>query len=481
MQLSRIQVIGLFGKLDHDVPFFGDEHITILIGLNGIGKTLILKIIKSFFELDFSEIASIDFNEIRLSFGSDEVRIYKSYPHTTQTTLFEELINEDVELIFYYFIDGVKQDNPYTINPRFNRRSQRSRSIHYRSRERELLYDYEFQNSEMDRWIEQFVPDTIIRIDAGIWLDNRKKMRLSSLDIIERYGHLFPPEILDKFKFPSWLKKISNDTKVRFVETQRLLNKIKSEDGKYSSAINEYSREIIETIKTQRAFASDLASSLDRTYPKRIMETFGNDQDISTSTLSKELAELEEKRRSLNIVGLIETEDEYITPFLDYYQDEKIKSVLKLYIDDSNRKLEIYEDLSMRISLFLSIINGKFFNKVFKIDKEKGFVFTSLSDGKDISLAGLSSGEQHEVVLFYKLLFNTSKGTLLLIDEPEISLHISWQKKFIDDLLRVIKINPIDIIIATHSPDIISTYWDLAIQLMPGNNSSNSDITYLPE
>jgi predicted ATP-dependent endonuclease of OLD family len=63
--------------------------------------------------------------------------------------------------------------------------------------------------------------------------------------------------------------------------------------------------------------------------------------------------------------------------------------------------------------------------------------------------------------LFYQLLFNTQDGSLLLIDEPEISLHISWQNQFINDLKEVIKINSMDILIATHSPDIISNYWNL--------------------
>ncbi|MFY3790760.1 AAA family ATPase [Ureibacillus sp. MALMAid1270] len=69
------------------------------------------------------------------------------------------------------------------------------------------------------------------------------------------------------------------------------------------------------------------------------------------------------------------------------------------------------------------------------------------------------------MILFYHLIFNTSPNSLILIDEPEISLHISWQNKFISDLKEIHKINKLDILIATHSPDIISNNWDLKVEL----------------
>ncbi|EGQ8541534.1 AAA family ATPase [Vibrio parahaemolyticus] len=77
----------------------------------------------------------------------------------------------------------------------------------------------------------------------------------------------------------------------------------------------------------------------------------------------------------------------------------------------------------------------------------------------------LSSGEQNELILFYKLIFNTEDGDLILIDEPELSLHISWQNKFINDLKEVTSLTDVSIVIATHSPDIIDENWHLKVQL----------------
>jgi len=62
-------------------------------------------------------------------------------------------------------------------------------------------------------------------------------------------------------------------------------------------------------------------------------------------------------------------------------------------------------------------------------------------------------------------LFKTDSNSLILIDEPEVSLHISWQNSFIKDLKEITKLNDLDIVIATHSPDIIADNWNLKVEL----------------
>lgn len=84
---------------------------------------------------------------------------------------------------------------------------------------------------------------------------------------------------------------------------------------------------------------------------------------------------------------------------------------------------------------------------------------------KQLRLNQLSSGEKQEIVLFYDLIFGTQENILLMIDEPEISLHITWQKKFMDDLLRIIIYKGINVIVATHSPQIINNHWERQIDL----------------
>jgi predicted ATP-binding protein involved in virulence len=98
------------------------------------------------------------------------------------------------------------------------------------------------------------------------------------------------------------------------------------------------------------------------------------------------------------------------------------------------------------------------------ISKTKGLV-AKTSDENDLDLSSLSSGEQHELVMLYDLLFHVKPNTLVLLDEPELSLHITWQKAFLEDLLKVVSETTFDVLIATHSPFIVGERYDLITPL----------------
>ena len=77
----------------------------------------------------------------------------------------------------------------------------------------------------------------------------------------------------------------------------------------------------------------------------------------------------------------------------------------------------------------------------------------------------LSSGEQNELVLFYEMLFKCDSKDLVLIDEPEISLHLEWMQSMIGDLKRVADKNKMSLLIATHSPDLVGENYELVQHL----------------
>ena len=53
----------------------------------------------------------------------------------------------------------------------------------------------------------------------------------------------------------------------------------------------------------------------------------------------------------------------------------------------------------------------------------------------------------------------------MLVDEPENSLHVAWQKMIISDLMQIAKIKKLQLIVATHSPTIVSYGSDYAVDL----------------
>ena len=77
-----------------------------------------------------------------------------------------------------------------------------------------------------------------------------------------------------------------------------------------------------------------------------------------------------------------------------------------------------------------------------------------------IPIDTMSVGELHDFALFYNLIFNVSDG-VVLIDEPERSMHIALQNTFIDRVMEICRLNDLQVIIATHSPDIVNGYSEL--------------------
>jgi predicted ATPase len=137
---------------------------------------------------------------------------------------------------------------------------------------------------------------------------------------------------------------------------------------------------------------------------------------------------------------------------------------MALYVQDTEDKLSELDDLAQRARLLLDNVNHKFHHKQIRIDRDLGLIAEG-EQCRALELDALSSGEQHELVLHYDLLFRVRQNTLVLIDEPELSLHVAWQKRFLPDLLEIVETAQFDVLMATHSPFIVGDRSDLMIGL----------------
>ena len=105
---------------------------------------------------------------------------------------------------------------------------------------------------------------------------------------------------------------------------------------------------------------------------------------------------------------------------------------------------------------YLAIMNSFFedSNKVLYFE-EDGSLRLRLPSGENASVYYMSSGERQLFVLITTLMFveDEKQASILIIDEPELSLHLKWQEMFVDSL-RAANSN-VQLILATHSPSII--------------------------
>ncbi len=106
---------------------------------------------------------------------------------------------------------------------------------------------------------------------------------------------------------------------------------------------------------------------------------------------------------------------------------------------------------------FINIVN-EMFKETGKTlsDSESNLIF--IKDGsKRIPLFNLSAGEKQLLIILLTTLLERRQEYILIMDEPEISLHIDMQYTLIDNLL---KLNPnVQLIVSTHSPSIFGSGW----------------------
>lgn len=98
-----------------------------------------------------------------------------------------------------------------------------------------------------------------------------------------------------------------------------------------------------------------------------------------------------------------------------------------------------------------------FFNETDSIIEIENNNIIVKKDNKEISLNQLSSGEKQVIYIMIKAMIAKETGALLLMDEPEISLHLSWQKKLLTEIRKINDVS--QIIVVTHSPAIVVGKW----------------------
>lgn len=454
-RVYSLKVTGLFGRFDHFIEFNPLNDLTIVTAPNGYGKTMLIRILDAFFNRRLHFFWKLDFKEIVIVFASRKsVSIYKD-----QTTLFKEHAEDTAE----------DEDKKIDVSIRSSGFGDDS-DIHYVKPS---------ASGKTLTYIDRHLP--VDRVGPDRWLDFELGEHVTTSDILEKYGHMLPERYWAHSKTPAWLNEALDAADTHLIETQRLLSLETEEDPRFrnrtrhsrsTSVVEDDAEDLAERIGNILTDYANEAQKLDESFPKRIIDVFSDGPDQGAiETVGNEdqirlrLSELSKKRDKLVEVGLIgETISEPFQPS-DIFQQELLRKFLSIYIEDTGQKLSIFDNIYDKIRLFKQIIDEHFSFKIIDFSKQSGILILDQDTQKRIPLSELSSGEQHELVLIYELLFKVKDGSLILIDEPELSLHVGWQKRFISDIQKIQKLKHMTFVIATHSPQIINDKWDLVQDL----------------
>ncbi|MFB7457558.1 AAA family ATPase [Streptomyces sp. NPDC056188] len=448
-KLVRVEVSQLLGRFDHQIPFSAEKDFVILHGPNGIGKTKLLELIDATFSINLQTISEIPFRSAEFTFSDGSVI-------TIERTGQEAL-------------PGMGEDESLSEDLKFQLKQPGGRTIPWNASK--ALRRGEFSPGFL-RLMESELP--VRRLTATKWRDISYGDAVSARELYQRYSELLPraglvPHLDD---MPDEISEALSSTTVHLIETQRLINlqavrpsrSPRDPENLRQPTVVRFSEDFSRRLGEAMAQNSRVSQGLDRSFPRRLLSDTHLHPDITEDAIRARYSEQNEIRRRLTQISVLDATGEL--PLPDRSLADWERRVLWTYLDDTEDKLNTFKDLLNRVDLLREIVKSRFLYKELVLDRDGFHVVTS--GGKEIPASKLSSGEQHELVLAYDLLFSVKPNSLVLIDEPEISLHVAWQKEFLNDIVRIAAINSARFMVATHSPQIIHKYWSETVGLEPG-------------
>jgi energy-coupling factor transporter ATP-binding protein EcfA2 len=148
-----------------------------------------------------------------------------------------------------------------------------------------------------------------------------------------------------------------------------------------------------------------------------------------------------------------------------------LHAVTKPYVDSIKARFDALEEIKNLINTFIHNMNDFYIDKHVYFDLTKGLRILSYQ-GQELSPSILSSGEKQLLLLFCHTIVALEKSSIVIIDEPEISLNVTWQRNLIRALLDCVGRGYFQLLLATHSLELLTQYKNHVVRL--SNVASNA-------
>lgn len=189
------------------------------------------------------------------------------------------------------------------------------------------------------------------------------------------------------------------------------------------------------------------------------------------STLQEKLSEIEVKTKEFAAY-------EFATPLtttefqkaITTKNDSKRQLAINLltpYIDSLESRLAAIDPIYKVVDKFINVVNNLLVDKKIYYKVSQGFSIYNLKNHL-LEPGNLSSGEQQLLLLFCYVLTGRDKPCVFMIDEPEISLNVKWQRQLIQSLLDITSGSEIQFIFASHSMELLSQHRSRVVKLERG-------------
>jgi predicted ATPase len=444
MKLIKFKASKVYGHLDFFIDFHSD--LTFLTGLNGSGKTTVLRLIMAIMGTSLEVLSDIDFETTELQIGSADEKI---------KTIFCKKSRDKLSIRHSEIHDPIEIPLPP------------DRSLI----DRGMLLDY-YSNTEMKirqdsviKAIRQHHPPTFLGIDRkSIDFDRISAEEVALQNQMRRHTQ-GPRQIPSTAKADSvgGLSEVQNLLRDAILKVRKRQNEL---DDILRNKVILDSFSLINKSDHFPKFPTSGEIAVFRKKKDQITDAIRNLGIPSNEVESKIKDFMDEIGQAVEAIEEFEDngnkkrankkpEHELLMKWiLNSSQIERVSRLLtscEQYIIDRSRVEAPIDNFIGAVNRFLTQTNKK--------------ISVSTQDYLEVVLPGenrrpisaMSSGERQILVMFAHLSFSKyleKPEGIYIVDEPELSLHISWQEQFVD---AVKDVSPkTQIIVATHSPAIIA-------------------------
>lgn len=462
MQITELSFKKLYGYMDKKIEI--NNNISILVGINGSGKTSVLNLINWLLKPSFQDLCTIEFEKIILKFS------YKAdnYVLTCSQNKVETLINikNTTKDITYKKVQATFKIHPNKLTKDENLKESIIDAYTNLSPEPSEIETWSFLFNELPK-------PTVIGLDRHIYTEEGEEIRYQSDPFLQMEKRKLSRRSNIKISPLDKVKSLLNTEHNIYRNRILLLHSYLNEKIMLSAFDNAFTEQNIEHILSGARPSISTIDMLKTQVISFLQETHGiNYSRRPKQTPNSSIKKVDNYFNNLkNIIK--NTKDKFDLLYItNINQFKKINDLIIEFSQFEEDKKALYHSLQE----FLDTIN-KFLSdssKQLYFDKEKSEIKFSINnkegikidEGRDIN--NLSSGEKQILILLTYIKYHANQS-IFILDEPELSLHPKWQAEFLD---AIEKLMPKDsqLIIATHSPEVIGGREDSCTVLLPYNN-----------
>lgn len=456
MKIKSFNVIGLHGQFNYEIKF--DDNKLILVAENGSGKTTLVNLFYYFLSRQWSKLNEYEFDRVILIANNKEFKFEKK--NYREIYLRDSKLNKRFptryisateHILKNYSISDLRRQ-PALVEHLSNRFDVPVTWIH------EIFHLYRRDEDRIEKEGE------VEKLDAELAaeLHDVQIVYLPTYRRIEKdLKNIFPhlEQSMREYEFKRENKNFSNDNYIELVEFG--MEDVKSRVEKRCTELRATFYKNLGS-KITGAYLEDILNKRYKNFEPSVIKNFSEealkyilnrlDESIISTSGKQELEKFVEIVKNKPIESL--TDEDKINAyfvwklFQIYEEQQKAELDINQFVNICNdyiggRKYFEYDNYNFKVDIYLS--DYKFGHQ---------FRLADAYDGGDderpkIDYRDLSSGEKQIVSLFSHLILS-KKDYFIIIDEPELSLSVPWQERFLIDVTFSSKFG--GLLAVTHSP-----------------------------